>query len=98
MKIKLETVIVNEVGEEMDISEGKKATLSAIITTALLTPFKQDDNMSGEEKAELFNIWFDKIKDKKEADLKPEEVVKIKKRIGYGFPPIVVGQAYKLLN
>lgn len=97
MKINLTTTFSDQLGGKIKNGE-EQLTMGDVITSALLTPMKEDEKLSGEEKAELFNIWFDQIKDKKEADLKPEQVVKIKERIGKAYAQIIVGQSFKILN
>jgi hypothetical protein len=75
-----------------------EVTLAKVITTALLSPMEDDKTMSGQEKADLFNLWFDKIKDNKEADLTSEDKVLIKERVGKAYAQIIVGQVFKILK
>ncbi len=97
MKIKLNTTFVDENGN--NIKDGEQdLTIGKVMTTALLSPMKDDDKLSGEDKAELFNLWFDQIREQEVSDFKPEQIVKIKERIGKAFAQIIVGQAFRILN
>ncbi len=98
MKIDLTTTFINETGSTLKDGSGAETTMESVITTSLLSPMKDDDKLSGDEKAELFNLWFDKIRGKKEADLKAEEVVKIKDRVGKAYAQIIVGQLFRILD
>lgn len=98
MKVNLETKFVAVSGEVLQGENGKDATLGYAITEALLSVLKGDDQLSGAKKAELFNIWFDKIKDKKEAELTIEEIITIKERVGLAWPQLIVGQVYNIFK
>ncbi len=98
MKLDLTKGLVNVNGDILKTPTGEVATVGLTITQSLLTELNGDEKLEGVKKAELFNLWFDKIKDKKEADFKPEEVVLIKERIGKAYGMLVVGQMYKLLD
>ncbi len=98
MNIKLDTTLVGIEGTPLKDEKGNETNYGLVITNALLTPLQGDDKMEGKKKAELFNIWFDKIKDQDEAELTSEEVVVVKERIGMMYPPLIVGQMYKLLK
>ncbi len=97
MKIDLTTSFTNENGQ--NIKDGEQdLTIGKVITTAILSPMKDDDKLTGEEKANLFNLWFDKIRNKKTADLEPEEIILIKERVGKAYAQIIVGQSFKILK
>jgi len=87
----------DQLGKALVDADGE-VTLAKVITTALLSPMEDDKTMSGQEKADLFNLWFDKIKDNKEADLTSEDKVLIKERVGKAYAQIIVGQVYKILK
>lgn len=95
--INLKQTFSNEIGEDLQGKDGA-VTLGEIITTALLSPMEGDDKISGQEKADLFNLWFDKVKDAKEADLTSEDKVLIKERVGKAYAQIVVGQVFRILK
>lgn len=97
MKIDLTKTLLNLDGIELKDGD-KVATVGHVITQSLLGVVEGDEKMEGLKKAELFNLWFDKVKDKKEADLKPEEKVLVKDRIGKMYHIIVVGQMFKILD
>jgi len=87
----------DQLGKALVDADGE-VTLAKVITTALLSPMEDDKTMSGQEKADLFNLWFDKIKDNKEADLTSEDKVLIKERVGKAYAQIIVGQVFKILK
>ena len=95
--MKLNQTFTNELGEDLADDKGS-ITLGKVIQTALLSPMKDDDMLSGQEKADLFNLWFDKIKGADEADLTSEDKVLIKDRVGRAYSQIVVGQVFKILK
>jgi len=87
----------DQLGKALVDADGD-VTLAKVITTALLSPMEDDKTISGQEKADLFNLWFDKIKDNKEADLTSEDKVLIKERVGKAYAQIIVGQVFKILK
>lgn len=75
---------------------GKILTLKEVCINSILTPVQGDDEKKKFEKWELFK----KIRDCKSNDieLKAEEIVIIKKSIGIIQPPLIMGQAFDLLE
>jgi len=98
MKIDLNVQLLDIEGQPLKGEGDKIPTVGTAITQSLLSPLKGDEALDGAKKAEMFNIWFDKVKDKKEADFKAEEVVLIKERIGKAYHQLVVGQMFKILD
>lgn len=88
----------NGVDGEPLVENGKPLTVGKIITNAIMGSYEQDKTLTGEHKADLFSLWFDKVKDKDKTDFTSKEVELIRKRVGYGYSPIVVGQIYKLIE
>ena len=70
------------------------ATLKLIAVNAILSPVQKE---SGIEKVKKFNLA-QRIYDNDTVELSVEEVSLIKERIGELFPPLVVGQAFKMLD
>jgi len=70
-------------------------TLKSIAIEALLFPKEKDTEKEKYDKYDLYK----KLKEvKKEVDLKVEEVAKIKKLIGEVKPPLIMGQAWDMLE
>lgn len=98
MKINVDTVMASIDGQPLKGPDGKSdATLKNISVVALMTMFDQDKAMQGDEKLRLYEMAT-KINAGGEIELAPEDVVLLKKRIGFAYGPAVVGPAYKLLN
>lgn len=108
MKIDVGRVITNFEGitikDNFNIDKTKEAkdlTLGGACINALL--YIQDEKViSGDEKLTRYELAL-KIKialgtDKKEIELKIEEVAKIKELVGKFYNTIVVGQTYKMLE
>lgn len=98
MKVNLTDNILNSEGTVFKtpntFGDMVNMTIGKAIGQALLNHLPGDESLSGEDKAMNYTIWYDKIKDQKQADFTPEEIVNIKKRVGIGFPALVVGQIY----
>jgi len=69
-------------------------SLSKLAANALLFPVKDD---KGEDKAKKYLLAV-KCYGAEEIDLTPEEAVLIKECISLSYPPIVVGQAWAILD
>jgi len=69
-------------------------TLKDVCINALLAP---DQKETDKEKYSDYEL-FQKIRDVKEVDLKTNEIVRIKKKIGLIYPALVLGQAWDLLE
>ncbi len=75
---------------------GEKTFLKEIAVNSLLATFDDERNLSGEEKAKR---WVLAVKIQGEAgDFTLEEAEQIKRLIGKGYPPLVVGQAWRMLE
>lgn len=97
MKIDLTQTFTDQEGKTIQDKKGD-LTSGKAITEVLLNQLQGDDKITGEEKAQYWTIWFDKIKDQKEAKLTVEEAATIKERIGRGWPQLIVGPMFKLLD
>ena len=98
MKIDFNIVLRDMDGEILVAENGKEATLKGAAINALLGVFQDESTLSGEDKLKRWEIAV-KVK---ESDLTTEftieELVVIKKMIGKAYAPIIVGQAWKLLE
>jgi len=71
----------------------KDATLDALLAT-----FQDEQNLPGEEKAKRYVLATRIYSNPEKLELKAEEVALIKKQIGRLFGPLVVGQAFAMLD
>lgn len=92
MKINFNQVIKNIKGEEI-----KDLTLKSVSVEALLATFADEQSLSGEEKAKRY-LLATRIYANDELDLPVEEVAKVKQLIGKGYGPLIVGQAWDMLE
>lgn len=97
MKVDLTKVLFNEDGENFKKEGGKDWTFGQLFATALLNELVGAE-ATPEDKGKRFTLWYEKIKDKKEAELSLEEQVMIKERVGKMFPAIVYGQISLVLK
>lgn len=80
------------------VKEGEVALkMKTSVVNSLLGFFPDEQNLTGEEKVKRYELA-SKIYAGGDIDLKPEEIVLIKKLVGKGAPTLVVGQVYKLLD
>ena len=93
MKINFNQLIKNIQGEEI-----KDLTLKTVSVEALLATFSDEQSLSGEEKAKRYVLATRIYANPEELDLTVEEVAKIKQLIGKGYGPLIVGQAWDMLE
>jgi hypothetical protein len=91
MKINFNQPIKNIQGEEI-----KDLTLKVVSVESLLATFS-DEQISGEEKAKRY-LLATRIYANEELELTVEEIAKIKQLIGKGYGPLIVGQAWEMLE
>lgn len=97
MKVLLGKVLVDLDGKEIP-SESGPATLCGVAVNALLAVFQDEQNLTGEEKLKRWELAV-KVKNLPDpAELSADEVVLIKKLIGKAYAPIIVGQAWQMLE
>lgn len=92
MKIDFSQSLKTLEGAELD----PPRTLGQISADALLANYP-DEKIDGDEKAKRFRLAL-RLVDGKVADVKSEEISKIKRLIGIAFLPLIVGQAYAMLE
>lgn len=85
-------------GESFADASGKeqKTTLGSICEQALLANYPDEKELSGAEKFERWKLAT-KVKGT-DVSLSSEELTKLKMLVGKAFPPLVVGQAWKMLD
>jgi hypothetical protein len=71
--------------------------LASIAVRALMAPFQDEQNLSGEDKFKRFALAM-KVKDGGEVPVSAEDIALLKKLIGKLYTPLVVGRAFPLLD
>jgi hypothetical protein len=100
MKINLETFLVTLNGEVLEEKIKDKVIpikLKSVCVNALLGMNEDDSRETGESKAARYKLAL-KLNEGGEQDLSTDEIVKIKGHIGKLYVPLIVGQAYDLLE
>ncbi len=99
MKININETIKNIKGEAIKDGETKEPlTLKTICTNALMGTYEEEKKVSGAEKAKRFQLAMKIQSSNGEAVLQSEEISLVKELIGRGYPPLVVGRAYEILD
>ena len=93
MKINFNQPIKNIQGKEI-----KDLTLKTVSVEALLATFSDEQSLSGEEKAKRYVLATRIYANPEELGLTVEEIAKIKQLIGKGYGPLIVGQAWDMLE
>ena len=81
----------------IDPKNRKVLTLKEVCIQSILAPTQGDTEKTKLEKWDLFKKLRDN-KDMELMDLKAEEIVLIKKAIGIMQPPLIMGQAFEMLE
>lgn len=90
------TTVLNDVdGEPMKDAKGE-LTLRRVIQAAMVSTFPEDAKMEGDEKVRLWGLAMAANADT--VEWTPEQVATVRRRIGKGYGPAVVGPAYALLD
>jgi hypothetical protein len=96
MKVPFATVLKDLDG--VDLQNGESTvTLGTVAVQALLSPFPNEQDISGEEKMKRYELAL-RVRQTPEEDFPVDEIAKIKTLIGKIYTPVVVGQAWKLLD
>jgi len=93
MKIDFSKKLTNLDGSK--IKEG--INLKTVCQNALMGAYKGEEALEGDEKARRYDIAI-KLNSSNELDLRVEDVKTIKEVIGKAFGPLIVGQAYKIIE
>lgn len=98
MKINIHTPITNLQGTAMTDSATKKnVTLGMISIEALL---QDDKDATGQQKLDRFLLAqrINSASEDPNIEVTPEEAASLKELIARGYPPLICGQAWLLLN
>ena len=98
MKIDFTQVLKTLDGTEMKVPGDKVFTLAMATTEALLASYEDEKSLSGEEKASRYTLALAIHASVEPLDLKVEDVALIKKLVAKGYGPLIVGQAWMLLD
>lgn len=85
-------------GTELTITEGKEATLKHFALEALQLNFQDETNLSADTKCKRWLLATRIYANPAKIDLTAEEIVEIKKLIGKAYGPMIVGQAFQMLE
>lgn len=96
MKVDFSKPILSMKNEPI-IEEGKPITLSTICSSALLMPYEDEKNLSGDEKVKRFKLA-SQVYDSGEQEITIEDASLLKKLIAKAYTPLIVGRAYALLE
>lgn len=92
-----DVVIQDLSGSTVVDQDGASITLRSIAIGALMASYKDEQDISGDEKLSRYELAV-KINKGGKVEITAEEISKLKKLIGKGFNVLAVGQAYKLLE
>jgi hypothetical protein len=87
-----------EIPENAGNPDGKKMTLKGVCAAALLSPQENDKNITGQEKAKRYLLAQEIHNSDESIDLESEDISLLKKLIGNMYTPLIVGQAYAMLE
>lgn len=96
MEINLNQVLKNLDDEEVKVND-EILTLRRTCVNALLTQTEDDKRLTGEDKFKLAELAR-AIHGSETIDLKSEDIVLLKKRIGKIYLPLMILQAYEMLE
>ena len=96
------THVMDELAREPSAScDGKHGdpclTLGKVLYHALLQPYADEGNLSGEDKFKRGELAM-RMLNKKEVAFSPQDVILLKTVIGKMYSPLIVVQAYKMLD
>lgn len=96
MLIPFSTVLLDFDGNP--IQDGQMAFTLGRASIAALTGVFADEEISGAEKFERFDLALKINRADGPLALPPEDIAKIKRLIGKAYSPLIVGRAYEILN
>lgn len=96
MRLDFSTTLLGLDGKPLKEGD-KEVRLGEFCATALLTPYQDEKELSGDEKVKRFKIA-EKIYNGGEQDLTIEEAALLKKLVAKAFAPLIVGRIYGLLE
>lgn len=81
------------------LKEGdKEVTIGSLAVNALLTPYDDERNLSGEDKVKRFKLAQRIHGATGEIEIQSEEISLLKSLIAKAYTPLIVGQAYVMLE
>jgi hypothetical protein len=95
MQILMDNVLAHADGRAI-LEKESPVTVGKIACAALLSDFPEE-RVDGGEKSRRYHLWL-RIKSGGIQELSAEEISLIKRLIGIGWPPLVVGQAWEFLE
>jgi hypothetical protein len=99
MKINVDQQIKNLEGELFKESDGTTdLTLKKVLVRALVLQHPSDDKQTGDEKFALYQLASKITNTEGEIDVKPEDIIILKKRVGIMYATAMVGPVYEILN
>lgn len=98
LKETFKTLDGTEVPEVPNNPDGKKMDLKGVCAAALLNTTDQDKNVSGAEKAKRYLLAQEIHNAKDVLEIESENITLLKKLIGNMYTPLIVGQAYEMLE
>ena len=98
MNLNVATVLFDLEEEPMKTPKGKDATVRFVFCEALILPSQKEGEIEGQEKARRFALAQKIAASQETVDLSVDDVALLKKLIGNGFPVLVVGQVYRLIE
>ena len=98
MEVNVSHAFKNLDGKPIKDDEGTEFTLKMACTNALLANHPNEKDITGTEKARRYNLAMDIHKAKDKIDLRSEDVTLLKELIAKMGSPLVVGQAYEILD
>lgn len=91
------TQIIRDLSGQPLAGKPEDATLRKVCLEVLMNTLRGDESMSGAGKAQLYALGM-RIHSEDHPDLSAEDLSLVKDRIGRAYAPLVVGQAYALLD
>ena len=88
----------NQIIKDIYGGEVKDLTLQKVSVDALLATFEDERILSGEEKAKRWLIATRIVANPEDIDLETQDIALIKKLIGKGYSPLIVGRAWEMLE
>lgn len=98
MEVRLIKYLLNLDGTEVKDASGKVATVKGVILDALLATYKDEMNLSGEEKVRRWDLALRLNKTSDPCEVSADEIVLMKNLVGKAYGPLVTGQVWATLE
>lgn len=85
-------------GEEMRKEDKNILTLNDVVQNALLASYPDEQNLAGDEKVKRWSLAMKIDRQRKDPTLTADEIALIKKLVGKAYGPLIVGQAWTMLD